>query len=214
MSESLPYLASPGSIVKCLERIASAATPDKVTGDFVSTKLAIKGGTGKALVPFLKKVGFVNSDGSPSQLYKRFRNQTESERAVAEAIRIGYSALYSVNEYCHDLSHEELRGIVVHVTGQELASAVVQLTVSTFEKMKTMADFESAPGIEENEPPNVSHSSMPATAPVASSRSIGKMGMNLSYTINLNLPATSDIAVFNAIFKSLKENLLGSDEIE
>ena len=34
------------------------------------------------------------------------------------------------------------------------------------------------------------------------------IGLNLAYTINLNLPATSDIAVFNAIFKSLKENLL------
>ena len=35
--------------------------------------------------------------------------------------------------------------------------------------------------------------------------------MNLSYTINLNLPATSDIGVFNSIFKSLKDNLLSSD---
>jgi hypothetical protein len=34
------------------------------------------------------------------------------------------------------------------------------------------------------------------------------IGLNLAYIINLNLPATSDIAVFNAIFKSLKENLL------
>jgi len=34
------------------------------------------------------------------------------------------------------------------------------------------------------------------------------LGLNLSYTINLNLPASSDIAVFNAIFKSLKDNLL------
>lgn len=32
--------------------------------------------------------------------------------------------------------------------------------------------------------------------------------LGLSYTINLNLPATSDIAVFDAIFKSLKENVL------
>ena len=34
----------------------------------------------------------------------------------------------------------------------------------------------------------------------------GKLG--LSYTINLNLPATTEIEVFNAIFKSLRENLL------
>ena len=33
-------------------------------------------------------------------------------------------------------------------------------------------------------------------------------GLNLSYTINLNLPETSDVEVFNAIFRSLKENLL------
>jgi len=32
--------------------------------------------------------------------------------------------------------------------------------------------------------------------------------MNLSYTINLNLPATTDIKVFDAIFKSLREHLL------
>jgi hypothetical protein len=32
--------------------------------------------------------------------------------------------------------------------------------------------------------------------------------LSLGYTINLNLPATSDIAVFNAIFKSLREHLL------
>ena len=41
-----------------------------------------------------------------------------------------------------------------------------------------------------------------------------KLGLNLSYTINLNLPATSDVAVFNAIFKSLKENMLKGSEDE
>jgi hypothetical protein len=34
------------------------------------------------------------------------------------------------------------------------------------------------------------------------------VGLNLGYTINLNLPATSDPAVFNAIFRALKEHLL------
>ena len=33
-------------------------------------------------------------------------------------------------------------------------------------------------------------------------------GLRLGYTINLNLPATSDVAVFDAIFRSLKEHLL------
>jgi hypothetical protein len=35
---------------------------------------------------------------------------------------------------------------------------------------------------------------------------VAKLG--ITYTINLNLPATTDVEVFNAIFKALKENLL------
>jgi hypothetical protein len=36
----------------------------------------------------------------------------------------------------------------------------------------------------------------------------GKLKMGLSYQINIILPETENIAVFNAIFKSLKDNLL------
>jgi Family of unknown function (DUF5343) len=86
---SLPYLAAPGSIKTALERIRNAATPDRVTGDFMITKLQIKGGTGAALVPFLKKIGFVASDGTPTELYKRFRNPSLGGTAVADAIKQG-----------------------------------------------------------------------------------------------------------------------------
>ena len=34
------------------------------------------------------------------------------------------------------------------------------------------------------------------------------LGIRLGYNINLNLPATDDIRVFDAIFRSLKEHLL------
>ena len=74
MEKSLPYLVSPGSIKTALERIRPAAAPDRVTGDFITTKLSIKGGIGAALLPFLKKIGLANSDGSPTELYKQFRN--------------------------------------------------------------------------------------------------------------------------------------------
>ena len=89
----LPYLASPGSIKTALEKIRAAATPERVTGDFMNTKLQIKGGTGSALIPFLKKIGFVASDGAPTELYKRFRNPSIGGTAVAAAIKIGYAPL-------------------------------------------------------------------------------------------------------------------------
>ena len=72
MPVTLPYLVAPGSIKTAREKIKAAATPERVTGDFITTKLQIKGGTGSALIPYLKKIGFVASDGAPTDLYRRF----------------------------------------------------------------------------------------------------------------------------------------------
>jgi len=216
MSEPLPYLAAPGSIIKCLEKISNAATPEKVTGDFVKTKLAIKGGTGGALPAFLKKIGFVNSDGTPTDIYIQFRNPAEAGYAVARAIKIGYKPLYESNEYAHELNDTALKGLIVQVTGQEAKSIIVTYTLRTFKNLIKLADFDittSDSTSVENDDKDVK-----AITPIRTQTnnepkpSTRKLGMNLSYTINLNLPATSDISVFNAIFKSLKENLLDVDE--
>jgi hypothetical protein len=40
---TLPYLATPGSLKTCLEKLRAAATPERVTADFISTKLKSKG---------------------------------------------------------------------------------------------------------------------------------------------------------------------------
>lgn len=215
MTESLPYLATPGNITKCLEKIADAATPEKVTGDFINTKLSIKGGSGRALVPFLKKIGFVNPDGTPSNLYKKYRNPSESGAAVGAAIRTGYAPLYEVNEYCHELNDGDLKGLIVQITGQDKNSGVVQKILTTFKKLKDFADFEA--GLSSPDGPDASEKHEESAYKQELPRMIQhgmsqKYGMNLSYTINLNLPATSDISVFNAIFKSLRENLLDSDD--
>jgi Family of unknown function (DUF5343) len=86
MPATLPYLASPGTIKTALERIRAAATPERVTRDFVSTVLQIKGGSGSPLIPYFKKIGFVNSDGTPTELYKNFRNPTTGASAMALAV--------------------------------------------------------------------------------------------------------------------------------
>lgn len=207
MAVTLPYLVSPGSIKIGLEKIKAAATPDRVTQDFVQTKLNIKGGTGAALIPYLKKIGFVASDGSPTGIYKRFRNHATAGAAVFDAIKIGYKELEKVNEYFYELNDKDLLALIVQVTGVEAGNKVAALTLSTFKTLKPFADFDekatttSGPALESavaSEHVNIQQGSPP----------INGLGLNLTYTINLNLPATADQAVFNAIFRSLKENLL------
>jgi len=206
---TLPYVTAPGNIEKALRGIKSAATPERVTQDFVKTILQIPGGSGDQITSFLKKIGFVNPDGTPSDVYRRFRNSATSGKAAAEALRLGYSPLYTRNEYMHQLSDDKLKGLIIEETGQSEDSNPVHWILMAIKALKKHANWASVAGEEEEK---VSPPAVPAgiTEPTPMRRN--GVGLNLSYTINLNLPATSDIAVFNAIFKSLKENLLkGSD---
>ena len=213
MAATLPYLASPGSIKTCLDKIKAAATPDRVTQDFVTTKLQIKGGTGAALIPYLKKIGFVASDGSPTNIYKHFRNHAAAGPAAANAVKTGYKALGQVNEYFYDLDDKDLLALIVQVTGVEEGNQVAKLTLSTLKTLKAFANFESKEGDahkDAKEPDALKDSGDDKESAKGSTK--GRRGISLSYTINLNLPATADQAVFNAIFRSLKEHLIADNE--
>ncbi len=198
-----------------LNGIKSAAVPDKVSQDFVKTILGIKGGSGDQVTSLLKKLGMANPDGSPSDIYKKFRNPTSSGRAIASAIRQAYAPLYVRNEYMHKLNDAALTGLVVEETGQAHDSGAVKLVVSCIKHLKTFADFDATA---DDERPVIEPASE-TTQPSPSQRAVApehkaheRIGLNLGYTINLNLPATSDSAVFDAIFRSLKEHLLRDDD--
>jgi hypothetical protein len=74
MPAQLPYMASPGLIPKILTKIEEARRPDRFTQDFLGTKLGHASGSAKPIIPLLKRMGFLNSDGTPTALYDRFRN--------------------------------------------------------------------------------------------------------------------------------------------
>jgi hypothetical protein len=210
---NLPYVSSSNSLKTAFDKIRTAATPPRVTTDFVNTVLQIKGGTGGAITPFLKRVGFVASDGTPTELYKRFRNPVSGGPAMAEAILHGYALLAKANENFYRLSDQELFALIVQVTGVDANNAAAKMTLACLKVLKTFADFEStdsAPTAIDR--PNGDEPIGQAISISPPQVSSGRVGLNLSYTINLNLPATADQAVFNAIFRSLKEHLLSANE--
>ena len=201
---SIPYIGVPGSMTKILEKIKEAITPDIFNADFLSTKLGFKGGNYRTFISWAKRCGLLNSDGSPTQLYKSFRNPTTSRASLAQALKTGYAELYSRNEYCHDLDKKAFKGLIMEATGEAHDSRVVELVVSTFFNSKTMADFDAR--LNEGAPPDLSTGAVPeGLVPDAKSSSV-RLGLN--YTINLVLPKTDDPAIYDAIFQSLREHLL------
>jgi hypothetical protein len=210
LAENLPYSTSAGTLEKMLEKIKQASAPERFTQDFVGTKLAMKGGTAKACIPFIKKMAFVASDGTPTDLYREFRNPSKSRLAVGKSFRKLYERLYEMNEYVHDESDQNVLGLIVECTGNEHDNAATKYTLLTFNMLRKHADFEFFEDVVEVEQmqDEIEHTKqIPINLPTQNLPSQGK-SINLAYTINLNLPATKDIEVFNAIFKSLKEHLL------
>jgi hypothetical protein len=211
---TLPYVTSPGNIEKALNTIKTAAVPERISQDFVKTILKIPSGSGDQMTTFLKKIGFAGSDGKPTPLYTSFRNPSTSKKAVAQAIKLAYAPLYTRNEFMHELTDEQLTGLVIEETGASHDSTPVKCAVSCIKNMKKFADFtqlsETAPTVPE---PQAQIQAQPQlNGSQADKERPRSFGLNLGYTINLNLPATTDQAVFNAIFKSLKENLFSDDD--
>lgn len=213
--EKLPYVMAYGVITKALDKIKSAATPDRFTQDFVATKLGMKGGNAKMVIPYLKRIGFIGTDGSPTERYKRFRNPSAAGAAAAEALKQGYKPLFERNENAQDLKDSELKGLIVEATGLEPDGSTIKSVMGSYKALKNYAKFEDLDEAteEENEGDQDIDRLQNGTngaSLLGDRHDVGTIGtkFGLSYTINLNLPATSDIAVFNAIFRSLKENLL------
>ncbi len=219
---SLPYVMAYGNIKKTLDAIIQAAVPDRFTQDFLTTKLSVKGGSGKMVLPFLKKVGFLNSDGTPTDTYSDFRIESSRPQAANAAILAGYSLLGEMNEYFYELQDKELKDLVVRATGMASNSSTINSIVGSIKSLKEYADFSivedddeaakekpvaaTAAPIEATNVQQKPHIDTPRQLPKEKGTQLADF--RLGYTININLPSSSDIAVYNAIFKSLKENIL------
>jgi len=206
-------MVSPGLIPKILVKIEEAKRPDRFTQDFLGTKLGFPSGSARPIIPLLKRMGFLNSDGSPTNLYDQFRNTDTQRAAVAQGIQNAYAELFDRNKYAGDLPKEKLKSLVIEVTGAAHDDRTVALTLLTFGKLKELADFDADAN---SEPVKREVGSVPATSggenlvaePQRVANELESVGLNLAYTVNIVLPETTNPEVFNSIFKSLKDNLL------
>lgn len=204
MSAKLPYLTTPGTIDNALTKVKAAATPPTFNNDFVHAKLQIKGGAGKSIPPFFKKLGLVSDNGAPTALYQKLRNTSTSAEALGQATRIAYRPLYEVNEYVHELSDKDLKGLILQVTGLEDGNRTAELIQSTFLKLKKHAKFDATDS-DDSQHDAAEEASLTAAQ---RAKAAGIKDLRIGYTINLNLPATTNVEVFDAIFQSLRKNLL------
>ena len=142
MSAMLPYMAAPGLLPKIFEKIQYARRPERFTQDFLETKLGHSGGSARSIIPLLKRLGFLNSDGSPTELYDQFRNEHTRGSAVAHGMKNAFKDLFDRNEYVYELQRNKLTSLVVQVTGGKKDDSRIKKIVATFVALNELADFE------------------------------------------------------------------------
>jgi hypothetical protein len=205
------YLNNVGSLTKFLEDIRTAGVPERVTFEFLKT-LGFKSSNDRPIIGVLKAIGFLDTNGTPTESYRSFRDPNRGPKVLAAALRSAYADLYLANTKAHDLTLEKLKGIIATKTSK--GDGVVKLIASTFKTLAKAADFSEAADVTEQkrtdstDQSNTSDDAQQKTVLQTQISGFGGGVAGFHYNIQIHLPTTTDITVYNAIFKSLKEHLL------
>lgn len=204
---NLPYTAYPGSLKSVLEAILVAERPEKFSTKFLETVLKSTGGGARSVPPFLKKMGFLEGDGTPTDRYSRFKTVTKRGQAAAEGLRSAFSELFKRNEFIDKASDEQIKDLIVEITGLNKSDPIIRLIFSAFDtvrgyvpsNLRGQVTYETVRDEDKQDQTHTEHSNPGFGSP---------QSFGISYQINIVLPETDDPMVFDAIFKSLKRNLL------
>lgn len=198
-----PYVNAHNSIAMLFQKIREAAVPTKFTNDYLSSVLGLKSSSHRALIPLLKRLNFLDASGVPTSIYKDYRGEKGKSVILGQQVKKAYSDLYQASEYAHTQDKKEIESIIIRITGASKTDQQVSAVANTFLELVRLSLFDVEEQQEEEAVQEKEETRQGSPVKVMEGVSLG-----LSYTINLNLPPTTEIEVFNAIFKSLRENLL------
>jgi hypothetical protein len=198
------YVQSYGQLPEVLKRISEGQAPDKFTRQHLKD-LGFASTSFHAVIPLLKTLGFLAPDGSPTSRYHEYRNHPQSRKVLGQALKEAYGDLFTIksNPTTADKSLIEGKFKSAHNTSERTA----QLMTSTFFALLGMADTATDTLRVENRPDDQTNLASPALTEARHPPS-SQHRTTLHYNIQIHLPATKDVEVFNAIFKSLREHLI------
>jgi len=203
MTDTYPYMVSNNKLGPIFEKIKTAARPSKFTNEFLKT-IGFTSSNDRAVIPLLRRLGFITDDGTPTAAYDKLKDSTQHKHIIGERMRDLYSDLYTVDENIHAASDDEIKGAISRITGKD--AKLVNYYFATFKVLASLAKFDGTPTSKkekekQEKPPEQQGGGN-------SDEEKRKVKSDFHYNIQIHLPATTDISVYNAIFKSLKDNLI------
>lgn len=201
----------PGQLATVFRELQQGQAPEKFSRQFLKDKGFLSSNY-HALIPLFKGLGFISTDGSPTQRYRDLLDSTKTKVVIAEAIKEAYSDIFVLKNRPTKADKKIIIG--KYKTQYNMSETTADRAATTFLALLELADEEVlyGPQKEKREPQRTSEEApeaAPHNAPDEHKRIApkSKVEFPLHYNIQIHLPATKDLEVYNAIFKSLKEHI-------
>jgi len=205
MSVPTAYLTTAKNVKDVFASMQKAGVPKRFTYEFLK-QLGFASSGDRPVISVMKALRFLDDSGVPTERYRRFREPAQARGVLAEAMREAYADVFTIDQAANDRTTNDLKGIFARLS--EKGDAVSMKMATTFKTLADMADFTVPPAAgvapeeaEAAEPPQ------PDTTSVAASHPERAGAITVHHDVHVHLPVTTDIAVYDAIFRSLRENL-------
>ena len=209
------YTLKTGALQAYFDAMLDAQPPERFSVKFLEN-LGFTSTNDRLFIGILKDLGFLNRDGMPQQRYFEFMDRSRSKQVLAEGIREAFVDLFAVNTKANEFTVQDAKNKLRTLYSGKKTDLVIGSIAKTFRALCDYADF-SAPASAKQEnrqiaetkeevigdrDPTTRHGTEESLAPAGKIKVSG-----LQYHINIVLPETRDQAVFDAIFKSLRDHL-------
>lgn len=204
------YTLKPNSVPAYFDAILDAQPPERFSIKFLE-RLGFTSTNDRLFLGILKDLGFLNRDGTPQPRYYNFMDRSQSKVVLAEGIKEAFGDLFAVNTKANEFKVEDVKNKLRALYAGKKSDLVINNIASTFRALCDYADFSSSP-IERTDrvplQPAPQEREIPTLAVTDMLPDSDKLKISgLQYHINIVLPDTRDQAVYDAIFKSLREHL-------
>jgi Family of unknown function (DUF5343) len=204
------YTLKPGTIPAYFDAILQAEAPERFSTKFLEG-LEFKSTNDRSLIGILKDLKFLDADAKPTKLYYEFLDRAQSKKVLAGAIRAAYADLFTLNKDAQKFTTPEAKNKLRTLYAGSKKDPLIGRIAKTFTALCEYADFTITPSsdevkgkTDEQPPPPAVHP--PEAKPRSTPPKSVSLG-SLQYHINIVLPETRDQAVYDAIFKSLRDHL-------
>lgn len=185
---------------KFFKALREGTAPDKFNQQYL-VDLGFGGSNYRVLIPLLKDLGFLSADGIPTPRYLNYLDGSQSSKVLGEAVKQVYSDLFTITKNPTKADRDKITG--KFKSSFNLSDLQAERNANTFLALAEISDFADTPVAKPTVSSVAEQPDVTDVAKPSSGRVIG-----LRYDIAIHLPATKDIEVYNAIFKSLKEHLV------